>query len=791
MLPFVSRQRLLSFAPLAAFVVGVHCVAPDAGESPGSSRAALVRDPRIHPASAGSVVEVASWVQVTPATSPPSRHGHAMAYDTARQRVVLFGGETIPHGVLLGDTWEWDGTTWAERTAASGDPPPRIGHALAYDVARARTVLFGAATADTWEWDGTAWQARTPATSPPVLSYFPMAYDVARARTILYGGEESTGHASATTWEWDGSTWSETLFTPGANIGGAMAYDPGLGEVVLIGDGASSSQGPAPLLQGMWDWDGTEWESLGTSNELSAPVWMVYDAAVDRLIGAQSSLGTSPDHTFTLEGSAWQEAVEPATLPRGGVAVYDEARGNVVLFVADQTWLLTLTPTQVGTTCASDGDCGSGYCVDQVCCATACDGQCEACDVASHEGVCTAVTGAPVGARAACAGSGVCGGECDGKTLTACAYPPPQTPCAAAACTAGVATGASSCDGAGACVAGATTSCGAYACGVTSCNTRCATGTDCAAGDACFAGGVCGPPLDLGTACASDGDCGSGHCVDQVCCDTACGGQCEACNVQAHAGQCTVVTGAPPAGRAACAGSGVCAGQCDGVQGDSCTFPSSSVACRAAACAAGTATPAASCDGAGGCPSPAATSCGPFACGATACDTQCTSDSECAPDLHCAIDGGSSACVSTLSGPDGGAPDAGPDGASDAAVDAATGDDADAPEAGAPDGGSADASAPDARAPEDAGAPTDGASDAPEPPSDASDAAVADGGLGGVTSANGDPGCGCRTTGAPVRAPSGWGLFLASAVVVFLRRNRRSIVPRTSSSSRSSSSTRA
>jgi hypothetical protein len=146
-----------------------------------------------------------------------------------------------------------------------------------------------------------------------------------------------------------------------------MAYDPGLGHVVISGGTVPAQSGPPPLFpHGTWDYNGTAWTALGDSNGLSAAPWMTYDAAIGRLIGGESQFGIVADRVFTWEGTAWQEAVEATTAPKAGVAVYDEARGKVVLFVRDQTWLLTLTPTQVGTTCASDGDCTSGHCVDQV-----------------------------------------------------------------------------------------------------------------------------------------------------------------------------------------------------------------------------------------------------------------------------------------------------------------------------------------------------------------------------------------------------------------------------------------
>ena len=74
-----------------------------------------------------------SWAKQKPTTSPPVRDSAVMA--TLNGKVLLFGGEnsTPDTAVNLGDTWEWDGTNWAElhpahtrrraRTAASRSRP--------------------------------------------------------------------------------------------------------------------------------------------------------------------------------------------------------------------------------------------------------------------------------------------------------------------------------------------------------------------------------------------------------------------------------------------------------------------------------------------------------------------------------------------------------------------------------------------------------------------------------------------------------------------------------------------
>ena len=52
-----------------------------------------------------------TWRQAP--SSPPRRRGSYAAYDEARNRVVVFGGDD--DSGLLGDTWEWTGTEWVRK----------------------------------------------------------------------------------------------------------------------------------------------------------------------------------------------------------------------------------------------------------------------------------------------------------------------------------------------------------------------------------------------------------------------------------------------------------------------------------------------------------------------------------------------------------------------------------------------------------------------------------------------------------------------------------------------------
>jgi hypothetical protein len=163
----------------------------------------------------------------------------------------------------------------------------------------------------------------------------------------------------------------------------------------------------------------------------------------------------------------------------------------------------------------------------------------------------------------------------------------------------------------------------------------CTSNAECSPGEYCQEG-TCFTLLVDGQNCAAGSQCASTFCVDGVCCNAACGGQCQACDVTASLGICTPVTGAPHGSRPACAGEGDdCGGTCDGTLTTSCAYPDDTVECRAPSCTSGTAVLAASCDGAGACPPEQTQDCAPHACGATMCAGDCLTDDDCQADLWC------------------------------------------------------------------------------------------------------------------------------------------------------------
>ncbi len=121
------------------------------------------------------------------------------------------------------------------------------------------------------------------------------------------------------------------------------------------------------------------------------------------------------------------------------------------------------------------------------------------------------------------------------------------------------------------------------------CRTSCSAAADCAAGHDCIAGRCT-------KACSAPGECLGGICSDGYCCDVACSGACQACDVSGSEGTCSVaVAGSDP--KQVCLGYG-CSGS-----GDACRTPlcSSDAQCQTG-----------------------------FRCVGTVCTRSCSDDSECA-----------------------------------------------------------------------------------------------------------------------------------------------------------------
>jgi hypothetical protein len=313
---------------------------------------------------------VAQTVWVPTATTGPSpRSGHAMVYDSVRQRVVLFGGEAAPLQ-YLGDTWEWDGATW---TLVDNAGPARKDHAMAFDPVRNRIVLDGGVgvgqpwssgfLGETWEWDGTSWSHIDTSGLP--LTNHAMAFDPHRQKVVRFGGTGSNGSAQNDLDEWTGTQWQPIASVgPNPTFEPLMVHDGARSLIVMVGERSAQNEVRT------WEWDGAAWTLAAIAG---APHRVRSALAFDDVRG-QSILfgGDVPGQPYagdlwTWTGAAWSMATPFAPSPsaRSGHAMaFDSHRNRLVMFgganslgYLGDTWELlpptTATTTSYGTSCGA------------------------------------------------------------------------------------------------------------------------------------------------------------------------------------------------------------------------------------------------------------------------------------------------------------------------------------------------------------------------------------------------------------------------------------------------------
>lgn len=211
------------------------------------------------------------WRVLTPSTRPSARMEHAMTYDPARGRVVLFGGDT--ESGPSGETWLWDGATWMLATPTMS-PPARSGHAMTYDREREVVVLFGGfdgtkPLGDTWEWDGASWTNRASVENPTARIGASIAHDPIGGGVLLFGGGDDVEIAlgSDETWRLTASGWTklEQVILPSRRMRATLTWAPARRRLLLVGGERARTQGIAIrqiAIADTWEWDGARWRSL-------------------------------------------------------------------------------------------------------------------------------------------------------------------------------------------------------------------------------------------------------------------------------------------------------------------------------------------------------------------------------------------------------------------------------------------------------------------------------------------------------------------------------------------------
>ena len=329
----------------------------------------------------------AQWRQVLPTNAPQPRIGAAMAFDSARQQTLLFGGMDPAFGFppqTYGDLWTWDGTTW-QPVPGSSLNLPRHSAGLVYDSQRDRVVLYGGLSESvqgsqpvdqTLEWDGSSWTfVATPATPGSILGTqgigdTAMAYDSLAMRTVAFAN--GNGFVGATLL-YDGANWTAAnpATSPPGRRSASLCSAPGLGGVLLFGGRGQSGE-----YNDLWIYSAASdtWTELVPAPGPTPPptprfsAGLLFDAASSTVVmhGGQRSLGGSAigplADTWTFDGLTWTEVTPSAggMAARGRLAFADGPGGCAVLFGGEDNFFFALGDTWLHGPCAGTVSYGQG-----------------------------------------------------------------------------------------------------------------------------------------------------------------------------------------------------------------------------------------------------------------------------------------------------------------------------------------------------------------------------------------------------------------------------------------------
>ncbi len=288
---------------------------------------------------------------------PPDRSSTPLVYDSVRGVSVMFGGaqKDRPN---ISDTWEWNGIRWQEVFPADpegdGNPGPRQGHMMTFDSARGKVLMFGGnasgALNELWEYDGNSWKLiPTTGTWPVARSNGGFVYDTVRGVVILFGGAQGATVLSDL-WEYNPSlrTWSgplaQTGSAPGLRRSHQFVQDPTTGEIILFG--GNNGAGNAPLTTYRLMPGSNLWTNLVNGPVAQSGANLTYDRSRSRFLLYGASAQTWELNNAVVAG-AWTDRTGfsgPASLTQAGIA-YDESRRRVVMFggndgggTTDYTW---------------------------------------------------------------------------------------------------------------------------------------------------------------------------------------------------------------------------------------------------------------------------------------------------------------------------------------------------------------------------------------------------------------------------------------------------------------------
>ena len=179
-----------------------------------------------------------TWTRL--ADGPSGRLGARVAYDSESDKVILFGGLTLPTGKVFNETWTYDFNTdtWIQMQPRVS-PPPQNYQCMAYDSKADRVVNWGGETEGslwTYDYNTDTWQNTKSENAPSAYYYCGFTYDDKANLFIFYGGSDA-GTDETWTYDLNSNTWKQMqpTQTPGKLSRHELVYDPVTDRAILFG----------------------------------------------------------------------------------------------------------------------------------------------------------------------------------------------------------------------------------------------------------------------------------------------------------------------------------------------------------------------------------------------------------------------------------------------------------------------------------------------------------------------------------------------------------------------------
>jgi hypothetical protein len=276
---------------------------------------------------------------------------------------VIFGG-LDSGGIARAETWEYNGTTWAQVVTAT-IPVARFFGAGDYDPSRSKFVIYGgldgvsAPLPETWEYDGVDWTQKFPTTTPISDCCSSLVYDPSRQKVVFFGGlDSSLSIDTDTTWEYNGTDWSQVpiTFAPPSGLDvHAMTYDTSRGELLMFGGTRNGGAGAFDDLYvyKTWSLNGRGWRRIIPTSSPNRRIQhaMTYDATRQRVLmfgGFDDFAPTLLGDTQEWDGTDWTDVTPGGGNPsiRRSMRIAYDTNNSKALMVGgidgggtlDETW---------------------------------------------------------------------------------------------------------------------------------------------------------------------------------------------------------------------------------------------------------------------------------------------------------------------------------------------------------------------------------------------------------------------------------------------------------------------